>query len=245
MVDATRSVPRGPARRHPREEWDWPTPSLLGGLDADPRDRLLVLGTRVWYEADRILMREADRTDFVLILLDGVVKATGRTQDGRDALLAVRMGGDLVGEFAAVDSKPRSATVTTCGPVAARMVTRAAFLDCLRRDARIADAVNRSIVAKLRLANAHRINFTGCDVGTRLARVLHHLAMTYGERAGAGAVIRWPITQPELATLAGAAEPSVHKALRGLRQAGAVSTGYRTVRVDDLALLHGCAYPNP
>ncbi|MFG2721831.1 Crp/Fnr family transcriptional regulator [Streptomyces sp. NPDC048416] len=248
MVNGVRSLPRepgGPGGRHPREEWDWPAPSLLGGLGQDARGRLLTLGVRARYEADRILMREDDHTDFVLILLDGVVKATGRTQDGRDALLAVRMGGDLVGEFAAVDSAPRSATVTTCGPVVARMATRAAFLDCMRRDQRIADAVSRSIVAKLRLANAHRINFTGCDVATRLARVLHHLAMTYGERAGAGAVIHWPITQPELATLAGAAEPSVHKVLRRLRAAGAVSTGYRTVRVDDLSLLHAIAYPDP
>ncbi|MEK8170702.1 cyclic nucleotide-binding domain-containing protein [Streptomyces sp. M19] len=70
-------------------------------------------------------MREAEESTFVLILLDGVVKATGRTHDNRDALLAVRMGGDLVGEFAAVDGRPRSATVTTCGPVVARAVTRA------------------------------------------------------------------------------------------------------------------------
>ncbi|MFY4723408.1 Crp/Fnr family transcriptional regulator [Streptomyces sp. LaBMicrA B280] len=243
MVDGTRSLAR--SGRRPREEWDWPAPSLLGGLGADARARLLGLGTRVRYDADRILIREAEHTDFALILLDGVVKATGRTQDGRDALLAVRMGGDLVGELAAVDGNPRSATVTTCGPLVARMVTRAAFLDCLRRDARIADAVNRAIVAKLRLANAHRINFTGCDVGTRLARVLHHLAMTYGERAGAGAVIHWPITQPELATLAGAAEPSVHKALRALRRSGAVATGYRSVRIEDLALLYRIAYPEP
>ena len=37
--------------------------------------------------------------------------------------------------------------------------------------------------------------------------------MTYAERDGDSAVIRWPITQPELATLAGASEPSVQKAL--------------------------------
>jgi CRP/FNR family cyclic AMP-dependent transcriptional regulator len=36
-------------------------------------------------------MREADPTTFVLILLDGVVKVTGLTQSGRDALLAVRI----------------------------------------------------------------------------------------------------------------------------------------------------------
>ncbi|QKW10094.1 Crp/Fnr family transcriptional regulator [Streptomyces sp. NA04227] len=232
-----------PAREpQPREQWPWPRPSLLGGLGQAHRDRLLALGARVRYPAERILIRESEETDFVLILLDGVVKATGRTRDGRDALLAVRMGGDLVGELAAVDGGPRSATVTTCGPVVARSVTGEAFRDCMRRDPQLGQAVNAAVVAKLRSANTHRLDFTGCDVTTRLARVLHQIARTYGRPVGRGAAIHWPLTQPELATLAGAAEPSVHKALRRLREAGAVSTGYRTVTIDDLALLNSIAF---
>jgi CRP/FNR family transcriptional regulator, cyclic AMP receptor protein len=225
-----------------RPTWTWPLSSLLGGLPPTERERLLALGTDVRYPADRALIRESERTDFLLILLAGVVKVTRRTHDDRDALLTVRMGGDLVGEFAAVDGRPRSATVTTCGPVTAKSVSRAAFLDCTRRDPRIAQAVNTSIVTKLRVANDRRIDFTGCDVATRLARVIHQIAMTYGEPVGDGAVIRWPITQPELATLSGAAEPTVHKALRHLRRSGAVSTGYRTIRVDSLALLGSIAF---
>lgn len=233
----------GPAgARWPRQEWAWPPSSLLGGLTGASRTRLLALGAQTRYAADRVLIRESEQTAFVLILLDGVVKATGRTHDGRDALLAVRMGGDLVGELAAVDGRPRSATVATCGPVVARLVARGDFLDCMQRDPAIAHAVNASIVTKLRVANAHRIDFTGCDAATRLARVLHQIAMTYGERVGGGAVIRWPITQPELAALSGAAEPTVHKALRGLRATGVVSTGYRSIKVEDLASLSSIAF---
>ncbi|WTW99564.1 Crp/Fnr family transcriptional regulator [Streptomycetaceae bacterium NBC_01309] len=220
----------------------WPRQSLLGVLDPHARAQLLALGVQVRYPADRVLMRESDPTDFVLVLLDGVVKVTGRTHDNRDALLAVRMGGDLVGEFAALDGGARSATVTTCGPVAARSATRAEFLDCVRRNPQIAQGLNASVVAKLRTATAYRIDFTGCDVATRLARVLHQIAVRYGEPDGTGAVIRWPITQPELAALAGAAEPSVHKALRRLRESGVLSTGYRAIRIDDLAELHRIAF---
>ncbi|MFI1912409.1 Crp/Fnr family transcriptional regulator [Nocardia sp. NPDC020380] len=232
----------GSGGRQPRDEWAWPASSLLGGLSLSLRERMLTLGVRVWFPADRVLMRESEESTFVLILLDGVVKATGHTNDGREALLAVRMGGDLVGEFAGVDGRPRSATVTTCGPLVARTVTRADFLDCLRREPAIALAVNEAIVTKLRVANSRRIDFTGCDVATRLARVLHQIAMTYGEPVGAGAVIRWPLTQPELATLSGAAEPTVHKALRGLRESGAISTGYRSIRIEDMGLLNRIAF---
>ncbi|WP_419723948.1 Crp/Fnr family transcriptional regulator [Streptomyces pratensis] len=215
---------------------------MLGSLAAPARGRLLALGAARRYGAGRVLMREGERTGFVLVLLHGVVKATGRTPDGRDALLAVRMGGDLVGEFAAADGGPRSATVTTCGAVVARAVGRDAFLACTRDDSGIAHAVNAAVVAKLRAANTHRVDFTGCDAPTRLARVLHQIVMTHGERSGAGAVIPWPITQPELATLAGAAEPTVQKALRRLRETGVVFTGYRTVRVEDLDRLRSIAF---
>ncbi|MFD6310083.1 Crp/Fnr family transcriptional regulator [Streptomyces nigra] len=223
---------------------EWPATSPVGRLGPADRAHLLALGVPVRHPADRVLMREAERTDHVLILLDGLVKVTGHADDDRAALLAVRMRGDLLGELAALDGGPRSATVTTCGPVGTRTVSRAEFLRCLRERPGIAHAVHQSVVAKLRAANAHRVNFVGCDAATRLARVLHHLVMTYGERDGDGAVLRWPITQPELATLAGASEPSVQKALRRLRNDGVITTGYRSIRVDSLARLTAFTHPN-
>ncbi|WP_320782722.1 Crp/Fnr family transcriptional regulator [Streptomyces sp. CRN 30] len=224
---------------------DWPPTTLLGRLGPADRDLLLALGTRVRYPAGRVLIREGDRTDSVLLLLGGLVKVTARADDGRDALLAVRVRGDIVGEFAAVDGGPRSATVTACGPVLTRRVRRDDFVACVRDRHRIALALQQTVVAKLRAATVHRTTFTGCDAATRVARVLHHLAMTYGDRTGAGAEIRWPITQPELATLAGASEPSVQKALRRFRTMGFVTPGYRSIRVDDLARLHAVAYAEP
>lgn len=232
------------AGRRVRGDWAWPPASLLGGLEQSARDRLLALGALTQYpEPGRVLMRESDPTDFVLILLDGVVKVTGLTQSGRDTLLAVRMGGDLVGELTAVDGETRSATVTTCGTVVARAVRRADFLDCLERDPRIAHAVNRSVVTKLREANSRQIDFAGCDAPTRVARVLYQIAVSYGVRTGNRVEIHWPLTQPELAELAGASEPTVQKALRQLRDKGAVSTGYRTVTANDLEQLKAIAYP--
>jgi CRP-like cAMP-binding protein len=189
------------------------------------------------------LIREGECSRFVVVILDGIVKVTGQGHDGRGALLAIRMGGDVVGEFAALDERPRSATVTTCGAVVARIIKSADFLDCLRRDPDISQAVNRSIVAKMRTANARRIDFSGCDVPTRLARVLYEISVTYGTRTGNRSVLRWPLTQPELASLAGGAEPTVHRVLRELREDGVVSTGYRAITVLDLDRLRGIAYP--
>ena len=223
--------------------WAWPPRSLLHSLGPAARQRFLALGTMVEYEPDRKVIREADESTFVLILLDGVVKATGRTQDSRDALLAVRVGGDLVGEFGVMDGRPRSATITTCGVVVARLITRDTFLTTLRDDPPIAAAVSASLITKLRASNTRRIEFAGTDAPTRVARIAYDLALTYGEPDGDTVILRWPLTQPELATLIGAAEPTVHKALRELREAGVLSTGYRGFRVNDLERLKQVAYP--
>lgn len=222
---------------------DWPEGSLLGVLPAAARERLLLQGVQVRYPAPgRILFRQDDQSRYVVIILSGVVKVTGHVSGGPDALLAIRMEGEAVGEFAAVDQLPRSATVTTCGTVVARVIQSEDFLNCLRRDPEISHAVNKSIVAKMRIANARRIDFAGCDVPTRVARVLHQLAMTYGTRDGNKSVIAWPLTQPELASLVGGSHPAVHRVLRGLRETGVVATGYRAITILDLKRLRQLAY---
>jgi CRP-like cAMP-binding protein len=223
----------------------WPQRTLLGGLSPAARGRLLGLGSLTQYANGKVIIREAERTSSVRILLDGVVKATARTAAEGEALLAVRVGGDLVGELSALDGEPRSATVTACSAVLARLVSREEFLAFLRRDPEVSAAVSGAVATKLRAANDRRVEFAGCPAPTRIARVLHRIALVYGDRDGDAAVIRWPLTQPELASLAGTAEPTVYKTLRELRGAGVVSTGYKSIRVNSLSQLRKFAYTDP
>ncbi len=184
-----------------------------------------------------MIIREGETTTFVVALLDGVVKATGLTLDGKEALLAIRVGGDIVGEFSAMDGRPRSTTITTCGVVVSRIIRQADFLAALRGDDSLSDAVNKAILSKLRAANQRRVEFTGFDAPTRLARVLREIAVRYGEQYGNRVVIAWPLTQTELASLAAVAEPTAQKALRVLRERGVVSTGYRAFTITDFSQL--------
>ncbi|WP_223281466.1 Crp/Fnr family transcriptional regulator [Streptomyces antnestii] len=210
----------------------WPSAGLLGRVDDADRGILMGLGHGVAYPAGQITIREADTTDFALLLLGGMVKVTARAQDGREALLAVRMAGDLVGEFAGIDGQPRVGTVTACGRVLARYILRSELLECTKQHPAIGLALSASVVAKLRTATGRIVDFTGCDVLGRLARILHHLAVTYGRPGRPQAQL--PLSQPEMATLVGAAESSIHKALRALRESGAVTTGYRRITILDL-----------
>lgn len=221
----------------------WPPSTLLGGLIESSRQRIFSLGAMKTYPGSgRVLIREGDHTRTIFLLLEGTVKVSGATDCG-EALLAIRVGGDVVGELSALDNRPRLATVTTVGQVTARIIKQGEFLGFLSRNPDLALAVTRGVSDKLRSATARRIDFSGCNVATRFARVLLELAVRYGEQTSTGTVIRCPLTQAELAKLVGAGEPTVQRALRKLRADGVVATRYRVTTVLDLAALRQRAFP--
>jgi CRP-like cAMP-binding protein len=186
----------------------WPPGSLLFDLTEPARQRLLALGAKSQYaDPGRVLIREGESSTVMFLLLTGTVKVTGATDEG-DALLAIRVGGDVVGELSALDGRPRLATVTTAGPVIARVIGRAEFAGLLSRDAELAAAIARSVADKLRSATSRRIDFAGCDVTTRLARVLLDLAERYGKQATMGRTIGCPLAQTERADRAAHPAPA-------------------------------------
>jgi CRP/FNR family transcriptional regulator, cyclic AMP receptor protein len=205
------------------------------------REELLALGNPREYLPESVLMLEGDSTTEVMALVDGWVKVLGSTEDGGHALLSLRIGGDLVGEQAALDNSPRSATVISAGVTIVQVIGQQEFLRFLDRRPDAGVAVSRALSGKLRWATRRRVDFSGLPVMTRLARVLGELGRLYGRPGGDGIEFRYTLTQPELAAMVGASEPSVHKALRQLRQDGIVVTGYRQVVITDPEALDAIA----
>jgi CRP/FNR family transcriptional regulator, cyclic AMP receptor protein len=215
----------------------WPSQTLLGMMNEATREELLSLGTLRQYRPDSVLMLEGDRATEVIALIDGWVKVVGSTEAGGHALLSLRIGGDLVGEQGALDGVPRAATVISAGVTVAQVISQRDFLRFLdhRPDAGV--AVSRALSGKLRWATRRRVDFSGLPVVTRLARVLSELARLHGKPTENGIELRYTLTQPELAAMVGASEPSVHKALRQLRSVGILETGYRQVVITDVPAL--------
>ena len=98
-------------------------------------------------------------------------------------------------------------------------------------------ALTAVLADRLRWANRRRLDFRGYPAKVRLARVLVELSVSYGAPRVDGVVIDVRLTQQELATLVGAAETTVHKVLRELRDEGLVETGYRATIIRNLPRL--------
>jgi CRP-like cAMP-binding protein len=217
---------------------EWPAGTLLHRLRETSRQELMNLGTTVRYAADReIIVQDATDTH-AFLLLDGVVKVLVTDEAGDSAVLTVRVAGDLVGEMAAMDHKPRSATIVTCGDVVAKLITSAELHSFLhRRNDGFVELIG-VIDDQLRWANRRRRDFLSHTAAERVARVLAELVGAHGRQELGGWVLGIPLTKVELASIAGMKPRTAEKAFADLRKAGVVVSHLRRdVVVPDLDLL--------
>ncbi|CCH31433.1 Crp/Fnr family transcriptional regulator [Actinosynnema sp. NPDC047251] len=213
----------------------WPDHSLLGRLRDHTRQELLTVGTVVRYAADRELIEQDAHDTHAFLLLDGVVKVQVTDEAGDTAVLAIRVAGDLVGEMAALDHKPRSATVVTCGDVVAKLITSAELMAFLHRRNDMFVELISVIDDQLRWANKRRRDFLSHTAAERVARVLAELVGSYGREERGGWTLGIPLTKVELASMAGMKPRTAEKAFSDLRKAGVVVSHYRRdVLVPDL-----------
>lgn len=215
----------------------WPAGSLLAAIPEPDRDAFLHAGRFREFQTGQALVFEGDRSTYVHLVVDGFVKVTCAAGGGKTALLAIRAGGDLIGELAGLDDEPRSATVTATGAAVTSYMTQSQFRAFLDAHPATSRAVSTTIAAKLRSATRRRIDFSGLDVRTRLARVLIELADRYGVPTKTGTGIDVYATQSELAGMIGASEVAVNRRLSELRAEGIVDTGHGRITIIDVKLL--------
>ncbi|WDZ86010.1 Crp/Fnr family transcriptional regulator [Micromonospora cathayae] len=218
-----------------REASEWPAQTLLGRLSGPARQVVCRAGARIDVPGGRVVFRQGEDSRHVLVLLSGSVKVALSTAEGYEALLAVRVGGEVVGELAAVDGEPRSATVVTCAAVSARRIGPEELRHLGRLHPEIDVEIRRTISRRLRWANQQRVDLRAYDAPTRVGRIIARLVEMYGAATSEGVDLGIPLRQAELASMAGVSLPAAEKALSILDQQGLIARGYRRLVVRDLA----------
>jgi CRP/FNR family cyclic AMP-dependent transcriptional regulator len=213
--------------------------SYWDAAGADAAAAFSARGSRRSFRRGEALMHVDQVAGDVLILRSGLVKISATTRQGRSVLLAFRGPGDLVGELAALDEAPRSATVLALEPVDALALAAADFRSVLAEHPAAQLALVRALAERLRDADAKRIQLAAYTTLGRVAFCLLELCVRFGRHEDDRIEILLPISQDELAGWAGASIESVGRALQSLRRLGWIETGRRAITVLDREALRG------
>jgi CRP/FNR family cyclic AMP-dependent transcriptional regulator len=210
---------------HPREPFWY-------AMTDPQRAALLRIGKQRLHQPEEVILREHDRSDFALVLLDGCVKVSAMARHGYLAILGLRDGGELLGELAGADGSHRSATLTALTEVTALHLPGAEFGRFLRDEPDAAAALRRTLAARLREADRYRAAAGAEPAQQRLAALLIHLGRRYGVAVNdGGLLIELPLSQEDLAGLALTSLRTLGRILEQWRNLDLVVTGRRRILI--------------
>lgn len=198
--------------------------SMFGDLDT--ADIVNVVGRmrRIQFKPNQMIFSRGDPGRDIYFVLDGRVRLSVLSAEGRELSFAHAGPGELFGEIATLDGGERTASATAIGAVTAMSLPQKALNDLIDSNSRLANAVIRFLCQRLRDTD-HKLEAIALHrIEVRLARLMVSAIKLQGGASKDGqAKLDLGLSQSEIGLLIGASRPKVNLALTALEDMGAIS----------------------
>jgi CRP/FNR family transcriptional regulator, cyclic AMP receptor protein len=214
--------------------------ALLRDLDADERRAVLQTGVRRKLRKGAFVFHEGDLGDTLHLLATGRVAVRVSTPTGAIATLTVLSPGDCFGEQALLSpDERRTATIVALEAVETISISRGDFQSLRERRPGVERLLVEALAAQVRRLSRLVVDAMYVPAERRVVRRLLDLAAIYGQEGLPPVVI--PITQEDLATMAGTTRPTANQVLQELARGGALTLDRGRTTIRDLAVLERAA----
>lgn len=209
---------------------------LLQGMPEENVRRVVGAARLRKYSKNETLFHEGDPGRSVHLITKGRLAVRVTTPLGETATIDVLGAGDVVGELALLGGDQiRAANVVALEPVETLMLDQDVFSNLRRDHPEVTEIVIRVLSARLKRLDEQLLEALYVPADVRVLRRLLALADLYGEEGGPVTI---PLTQEDLAGLAGTTRATVNRVLRREeKENGSVTLGRGKIRVLDRAAL--------
>ena len=211
-------------------------PPLLAALTEEARASLLQRCRRRQYGRGAYLVYEGDPGDSLHLIVRGRVAVLIGGADGNPFTVALMSAGDFFGEQALLNrAAVRGATIQAIEPTETLVVGRGEFEELRQQHPEVDRLLIGVLVAMVDRLTRQVAELTDVPGTVRIYRRIVALAELYADEAGAAsAPIEIPLTQDQLAGLAGVHLRLTSRVLGEARAEGLLDTSKRRLVVRDL-----------
>jgi CRP/FNR family cyclic AMP-dependent transcriptional regulator len=204
---------------------------LLEGVPDEEVRRLLSVARRRTFARNEVVFHQGDPAEAMHLIWSGRFAVRLKTAIGDATTVAILGQGDTFGELGLIgDANERSATVVALERAETRSIVRRDLERLRREQPQVNELLLRLLAARIRRTNDLLAEALYVPADKRVLRRLRELADLYGPEEGARVI---PLTQEEIAELAGTSRATVNRVLRAEERAGAVElTRGRTTVLD-------------
>jgi CRP/FNR family transcriptional regulator, cyclic AMP receptor protein len=196
---------------------------VLGFLS--PRELEQVTGLMIprRYRAGEVIFRKGEPGESMMVIASGQVKISMSGLDGKEAVLAILGAGEIIGEMAILDEKPRSADAIALAPSELMLLNRRDFVPFLEREPGLALRLLAMTSDRLRRTSALLAERTLRHLPGRLAKALLELGKCDEGHCPPGARVELPISQKTFASLLGTSRETLNKQLHAWQSEGLIA----------------------
>jgi len=189
-------------------------------------------------KAGKPLFLMGERGDGCYRLERGLLKVVVTSPYGAERIFAFLPVGSIAGELALIDAQPRSASLIAVEDCELSFISQEAFAQIIEQRPEICHYLVKVLAARLREADQALAAASFLTVKARVASALVALGELFGEPQGADhIVIRYKISQSDLAAMVGTARENVSRALSGWKKRKIITRSSGYWRLDDIAAL--------
>lgn len=197
---------------------------LFGGLPAETQAKIAQQMRPVSFSSGQQIFSRGDPGTELYLLLDGRVRLSIISLEGRELAFTHSSPGDIFGEIATLDGGARTADATAVSAVKALILSKPQINTLVETSPPFAKAAIDLLCLRLRESDQQLEVIALHRIEVRLARYLLSLVrQQYGDKPPASPKIALGISQGELALVLGASRPKVNAALMMLEDTGAVA----------------------
>src|SRR4051794_9900246 len=206
--------------------------ALLEGVQEEEVRRLLSVARRRKFTRGEIVFHEHDPADTMHLIVKGHFVVRTQTQLGDRAILAVLGPGEMFGELSLIGGEDprRTATVAALEAGETHCVHRIDFDGLRRKHPETGEVLIAILAGQVKRLSRHLLEALYVSADKRVLRRLVEIAALYDD----GVV---PLTQEDLAGLAGTSRATVNRVLRDEEKRGSVELARGKTRVLDAAEL--------
>ncbi len=217
--------------------------ALLGNpffapLQAKELDEIVAASIQRRVQRGATIFEKGDAGRSMMAVMAGRVRIGASSQGGKEVMHRLIGPGQIFGEIALLDGKPRTAAAIADEDTTLMVVERRVFLPMLMRHQGMVERLLEVLCERLRRTTIALEELALCDLTERLARVLARLAQEYGRPAPDGGVfIEQRLSHSDLASLVSSSRESVTKQIGVWQRGGLLTKTGREIVIHDLAAL--------
>ncbi len=170
------------------------------------------------FENGNLIFLEESEGKNLFFVVEGSVKVTRLSKDGREVILAMLNAGDFFGEMSLLDGEARSANVIALEKTEVLSLKRDDFLVVLHDYPKIAIQLLKEMTSRLRKSDRQIVSLSLSDAEKRIALCIVRFADEQGViKNGQVTIPKIPIQQ-DIANMAGTSRETVSRAMSLLTQ---------------------------